>query len=177
MKKMTCAVLAILLCTGFMLTADEKKAEQKPTVKEVEGFFYGHQQFTGPYTTMQEKIQGFIQTFMGQGQMPMGLAISTYYNSAEEVKPEALKWGFGFVVTAETKLKEPLKVTEFKKHKAVVYLHVGPYEKLGDAHNLVSKFIKEKGFDVVWPVYDRYLNNPQMVKPEDLKTEIVIPIK
>jgi AraC family transcriptional regulator len=178
MNRLLFLMMTCLIFSGLMLMADgEKKAEQVPVVKDVGGFFLAFQDFNGPYDTMQKKIIEFVNEFMKQGMIPMGNAISLYYNSPQEVKEEELKWAFGFVVPKETQVKKPIKLKEFKTHKVVLYLHKGSYEKLHESHQRVGKFIKEKGFKVKWPMYDRYLNNPQMVKPEDLKTQIIVPIE
>lgn len=177
MKKIGVVLCIVTICAGIMLFSGEQEKKQTPVVKEVEGFWYGHMVFTGPYSTMQKKVQEFMNEFFKQGLMPTGMAISLYYNSPQNAKEDELKWAFGFVIPAETPVKEPLKKMEFKKHKAVVYLHEGPYGNLGKSHELVQAFIYEKGYKIAWPLYDKYLNNPQTTKPEDLKTEIVVPIE
>jgi effector-binding domain-containing protein len=178
MKKIICLVLGCFIIGSFMLLAVEKvKEQQKPEVKELAGFFVAHSDYSGSYKEMSQKIPKFVEEFMKQGMIPMGNAISIYYNSPEEVKEENLKWGFGFVVPKESKVKDSIKLREFKKHRAVVYLHKGPYKHLQKSWEIAWKYVKEKGYKVTWPVYDRYLNNPQMAKPEDLKTQIVLPIE
>jgi effector-binding domain-containing protein len=181
MKKVL--LMTVLLLAALMMAAQqpaakaEKKDDAGPVVKVTEGFMYVYIDYTGPYSKMEKEVQNFITIFMGQGLMPMKPSVVMYYNSPMEVKPEELKWAFGFMVPKDTKVKEPLMIKEVKPQKAVVYIHKGPYTGLGKSHEKVNIFIKEKGIQQLLPTYDRFLNNPMMAKPEDLKTEIVRPIK
>lgn len=175
MKKIIFISLLLFVFTGLMLFPEE--AVPTPTVKEVGGVWYAYMEFTGPYTDMQKQINTFIAEFFGQGLTPAGPSLGLYFNSPQEVKPEELKWAFGFIVIPECTPKEPIKKMELKKQQAVVYLHKGPYANLSKSYEIAWKFIKDNGYKVIWPVYDKYLNNPMEVAPENLETEIVIPVE
>jgi len=69
---------------------------------------------------------------------------------------------------------------EISGGKYAVFLHKGEYCKLKDTYNdIFSSYIKENDIklrDV--PIFERYLNrDPRRTKPENLKTEIHIPIE
>lgn len=56
-------------------------------------------------------------------------------------------------------------------------LHAGPYEQLGDAYDALQGWMGQHGFEVVWPVRERYLNEPgPQVQPADYRTIISMPI-
>ena len=56
-------------------------------------------------------------------------------------------------------------------------LHVGPYERLGDAYAALTDWIKGHGFEVAGPVEERYLNGPgDRVPASEYQTEIEMPI-
>lgn len=175
MKKNISVVLVCLVFTGMMLFPAE--AVQAPVVKEVEGFWYAYMEFTGPYNDMQKGIDAFMTQFFGQALTPGGSAVSMYLNSPETVKPEELKWTFGFTVAPETAPKEPVKKMEVKKHLGVVYLHKGPYANLSKSYEIARKFVMDNGYTINGPVYEKYLNNPMEVTPEGLETEIIIPVE
>ncbi len=175
MKKNSFAVLVFFVFTGLLMFPAE--TVQTPVVKEVEACWYAYMEFSGTYSDMQKEITAFMTQFFGQGLTPEGPALSLYFNSPETVKPEELKWTFGFVVSPEVAPKDPVKKMELKKQQAVVYLHKGPYANLSKSYDIAWKFIKDNGYKVIWPVYDRYLNNPMEVTPEGLETEIVIPVE
>ncbi|MCX6579126.1 MAG: GyrI-like domain-containing protein [Candidatus Aminicenantes bacterium] len=174
MKKTIFAVLVCLVFTGLMLLAEE--TTPTPVVKEVEACWYAYMEFSGPYSDMQKGINTFMTEFFGQGLIPGGPALCLYFNSPETVKPEELKWTFGFVVSPEAAPKEPVKKMEMKKQLALVYLHKGPYDNLPKSYEIAFKFIKDNGYKITGPVCDRYLNNPMEVIPGGLETEIVIPV-
>lgn len=175
MKKSIFAVLVFFVFTSMM--AFPAETVQTPVVKEVEACWYAYMEFSGPYTDMQKGINAFMAEFFGQGLTPGGPAISLYLNSPETVKPEELKWTFGFVVSPEAAPKEPVKKMELKKQLAVVYLHKGPYANLSKAHEIALKFAKDNGYKVIGPICEKYLNNPMEVTPEGLETEIAIPVE
>lgn len=59
----------------------------------------------------------------------------------------------------------------------VVYtLHVGPYDKLSDAHDAVNKWIAEEGLEIAGPPWECYVSDPTEAPPAEWKTEIYYPI-
>ncbi len=169
-------VLLTALLFAVQLFALGMEEKNEPVIKEFDGFIYCCMEFTGPYSNMEKEIKVFMEEFFKQGMMPMDSAMSAYFNSPEMVKEEDLKWAFGFLVPEGTKVKEPLKIIEVEKQTACVYLHNGPYKNLPKSYDLIFKFIEKQGYKTVYPVYDKYLNNPMQVKPEELKTEVIVPV-
>jgi len=56
-------------------------------------------------------------------------------------------------------------------------VHVGPYEKLGEAYAALSDWIRRHGFEIAGPVQERYLNGPgDRVASTEYRTEIEMPI-
>jgi AraC family transcriptional regulator len=77
-------------------------------------------------------------------------------------------------------LEDGIFKQEIEGGKYAVFLHKGEYSKLKDTYNnIFSSYIKENDYtlrDV--PIFEKYLNrDPRRTKPENLKTEIFIPIK
>jgi AraC family transcriptional regulator len=175
MKKVTFILFALFL--GLMMTAQENKTEQTPELKDVDGFHLATMPFTGSFTQMEKNIAVFMGEFFKQGLQPAGPFMGVYFNSPQEVKEEELKWELAFPVAKDAVVKESLMVRDLPKTKAVVYLYIGPYENMDKAYDKVFKFAEKNGCEIVWPCYDKYLNNPMEVKPEDLKTEIIVPVK
>jgi len=91
----------------------------------------------------------------------------------------ALAIAIGVVgMPADAAVAAPLLKGECKATKMAVYLYVGPYEKVGDAYGKVFQFIEQNGYKMAGPAMEKYLDmNPQAVKPEDLKTEINVPVE
>jgi effector-binding domain-containing protein len=80
-------------------------------------------------------------------------------------------------VGKDASLKPPLKKAEFKHKTVAVYLHIGPYENMDKAYDKIFKYAEDNDYKILWPTYDKYLNNPMQVKPEELKTEMMVPLE
>lgn len=62
--------------------------------------------------------------------------------------------------------------------KFIVFLHKGPYTELGQVYQEVyGHLLQENGVEVLpKAMFEKYLNDPALTKPEDLLTELWIPI-
>ena len=52
----------------------------------------------------------------------------------------------------------------------------GPYEGCGPTYTRLFAWIEEQGLTVAGPVREVYLNDPTQVKPEEVLTEIYVPV-
>ncbi len=177
MKKVVLVLFIMVSFCCLSLFIEGQKETESPVIKEIPEFWYACMEFKGPYSNMAKEINRFFTEFSKQKLRPTGPSICTYYNSPFEVSPEELKWAFGITVAKGTAVKKPIKLVQFKPKKAVFFLHTGPYNQLPQAVKHAVTFAERNGYEYVWPLYDRYLNSPAKVKPEDLKTEIIIPVK
>jgi AraC family transcriptional regulator len=177
MKKVIFKIFVLFVFTTLLLFPGEQETGQTPVIKDVDGFLYASMEFKGSYSQMEKEINVFMGEFFKQGLIPNGPFLGVYYNNPMEVKEEELQWEIGFPVMKDANVNAPLNKREFKNLKAMVYLHIGPYENLNKSYDKILKYIEDNGYKAVWPVYDKYLNNPRMVKPAELKTEIIIPIE
>jgi effector-binding domain-containing protein len=171
-------VLCVLFCSNLQFAQTPAK-EKAPEVKDLDGFYFGYEEFTGGIDPQSrgQKITQVVSDFQAQHIDLYQPSLVVYFNSPKEVKAENVKWAFGFVVAKGTPATPPVKVMEFKKQKAVFYYHKGPYSELPKIQEKMREFIKKKGYKVVYPYYNKYLNNPQMTAPELLETQLVIPIQ
>jgi AraC family transcriptional regulator len=152
-------------------------AGQEVEIKEIESFWYAGMEFGGPFEQMEKSVQKYFGEFFKQGLTPAGPLLGVFFNDPSLVKPEELKWEVGFPVSKDANVQPPLKMVEFKKTTAAVYLHIGPHENMDKSYEKIFKYVEDNGYKIVWPVYDKYLNNPMQVKPEELKTEMIIPVE
>jgi effector-binding domain-containing protein len=83
----------------------------------------------------------------------------------------------GFPVTKATEGSGRVKAGKLPGGKAAVTLHVGPYEKIEEAYNRLTTFVKDQGLETESFCYEFYLNDPAETAPEELKTEIYFPLK
>jgi AraC family transcriptional regulator len=171
MKKtvFTCMMIALL---GAMLHG------QEVVIKDTTPFSYAYLEFKGSYEQIPDKVNEFMGAFFKQGLMPAGNFFGMYLNSPGDVKEEELVWRLGFPVAADAVVAAPLLKGECKATRIAVYLYVGPYEKVGIAYGQIMEFIDRSGYKPSGPAIEKYLDmDPTAVKPEDLRTEINIPVE
>jgi AraC family transcriptional regulator len=85
-------------------------------------------------------------------------------------------------ISWDDKTVEPIgdildKVIEGGKY--AVFLHKGAYENLKQTYDMIGDWIVENGIEVRdLPMFEKYLNkDPRRTKPQNLKTEIYVPLK
>lgn len=91
-----------------------------------------------------------------------------------------LRYDACITVKADVQPKGELGVQTLKGGKYAVFLHEGPYEKFNEMYDLIfSEWLPRSGYKLrETPCYELYLNrNPKRTKPENLRTEIHIPIE
>ncbi len=175
MKKLI--LFSILIFGIGFISIVGQQTEQQITVKDEEPQILAIREFTGPYDTMTQKIMEYVQVFFEQGLTPSGPLYSVYYNSPSDVKPEELKWACGFAVTKSSEVKEPLIKKEINLKSVITYLHIGSYDKFPEVYEKLMKYAADNGYKIIFPTYERYFNSPMDTKPEELRTEILIPVE
>ncbi|MBZ0286132.1 MAG: GyrI-like domain-containing protein, partial [Anaerolineae bacterium] len=54
--------------------------------------------------------------------------------------------------------------------------YTGPYDQCPPAYQELAQFVKDQGYEAGTVAYEWYLNGPE-TPPQDLKTDIVFPVK
>ncbi len=156
-------------------------AEEAPfaSLKEGKPFSYCCLPHKGPLTDMGAVIGEFMQAMQGQGLFASvrDTMIGVYYSSPADTKPAELTWEVGFPVAGGTAPQPPLVIKEWKFPACAICMHKGAYDKTGETIRRLIDWVKANGYAVAGPTLERYLNNPMQVKPEELLTEIWIPVK
>jgi len=120
------------------------------------------------------KAYGDIAQYLAQlGQYPAGAPFAAYYN----MDMQNLDVELGFPVSKELPGKGEIKSGRIPAGKFATVLHAGPYDKVGPAYEALTKWIAEKGYEPAGVAYEVYLNDPNETKPEDLKTQVMFPLK
>jgi effector-binding domain-containing protein len=151
---------------------------QEVVIQDTAPFSYAYLECRGSYEQIPARIGEFMPEFFKQNLMPAGNFFGMYLNAPGQVKEEELQWRLGFPIAAESTVAAPLQKGECRATKMAVFLYVGPYEKVSDAYGKMFTFIEQNGYKAAGPTMEKYLDmNPEAVKPEDLKTEINIPVE
>jgi len=71
-----------------------------------------------------------------------------------------------------------MKFTTLGGAEHAILLHEGSYEKLPESYDaLYGRWLPESGREPAdEPPFEKYLNDPSTTKPEDLRTEIFLPL-
>jgi AraC family transcriptional regulator len=91
-----------------------------------------------------------------------------------------LRYDACITVKANVKTKGEVGVQTLKGGKYAVFLHQGPYEKFQETYDLIfSEWLPRSGCKLRETLcFEMYLNkNPRRTKPENLRTEIFVPIE
>ncbi|MCE1246826.1 MAG: GyrI-like domain-containing protein [Firmicutes bacterium] len=107
------------------------------------------------------------------GKEPAGPAFAAYYNQ----DMDALEVDAGFVVAEDIPETETIKMGAIEACKAASYIHTGPYTELEEAYGKLMKWAEDQGVELEGAGYELYFNSPAEVPPDQLKTEILFPIK
>ena len=83
----------------------------------------------------------------------------------------------GVVVPDGTKGEGVIVTRELPAGKAAYFVHVGPYEKLSATYDKAKEVLKGKQLTDKGISWEFYVNDPSTVKPDEIKTEIYLPVE
>lgn len=142
---------------------------------------------TGPYQDSGkawQRLMSFVyplkikekKNLMGEQAKMFGIS----YDDPSLVDEDKLRYDACISADDDVRLPTDIEVKEIAGGLYAIFLHKGPYEELGATYNAIfANWIKGKkvGLRDV-PCVERYLNkDPRRTKPENLRTEIYIPIQ
>ncbi|MBD3404968.1 MAG: hypothetical protein GF411_02395 [Candidatus Lokiarchaeota archaeon] len=101
-----------------------------------------------------------------------------YIDLNTEFDPENMQFEIAVPVSKEPKIQGDLEYHIITGGKVVSMMCYGPYSDLcKDIYGQVFAFAKKRGLKIVGPLRELYHNNPQEVAPEELQTELQLPVK
>jgi AraC family transcriptional regulator len=175
-------VLAVSSLAPTALAASNPPQQAKEpfaSIQVVKPFVYVCIAHKGPLSEMGTVIGEFMQAMQAQGLFPsiQGPMVGVYFNPPGQVKPEELTWEVGFEVGDQASPKPPLEKKTWTYASVAAAVHIGPYAKASETIQKLMAWVASQGYVAAGPVLERYMNNPMQVKPEELRTEIWIPVK
>jgi len=134
----------------------------------------------GPFDQMPEafgRIYGWLQQ---AGHVPQGMPVAVYLNDPAEVDPSEALWALWAPVESDATPYGPdaegLAIARFPVMLVATTMHQGPYEEVGTAYERLVAWIAEQGLQMSGPPMEAYLNDPYEVAPEEILTEVMIPV-
>jgi AraC family transcriptional regulator len=140
---------------------------------------------TGPYDSCGaawETLMKFAYTqkfkckknLMGNQARMFGIS----YDDPDVVAPENLRYDACITADDEITLENDIEKREISGGRYIVFLHKGPYDGLSDTYSSAYRYVLENYQIRDVPSFEQYLNrDPRRTKPENLKTEIWIPVE
>jgi len=145
--------------------------------KRIEETRVAYAQFKGSYSKIPEHMQEVGQWVIDEGLEMTGMVYGSYFNSPNEVPEEELEYEIGFSFKGDLKIQEgKLGYKEIPEHSVLTATHKGPYTNVGGVIRKIAQYAAENGYDVVGPVTEVYLNDPNEVSSEELLTEVRFPV-
>ena len=133
----------------------------------------------GPYNRISEAFQrlGAIAAPAGLLQS-RALMLAIYYDDPETTPASQLESEAGVTVTAGVRLPEGLVEKRLPAGRYARTTHQGPYATLGDTWSrLMGEWLPKSGERVgEGSSYEVYRNNPSNASPDDLRTDLYLPI-
>ena len=137
---------------------------------------------TGAYISLNyAKAWGQLHAFLHREQIAMESAeyICVYYDDPKVTDPKNLRTDICLTVPAPVQPKGEVGVKEIPGGKYMVFRYKGPYSDLSMVYDTIyGHWIPQSGYTLAnVPVYEVYLNCPDDTPPEELLTEICVPIE
>lgn len=114
---------------------------------------------------------GEVFGFVGEaGVMPLSMPMSLYpAMPAAEVSFHA-----AVMVSAEdaAKVTGNIMAAELPAGEVMMVTHVGPYDKMYEAHQALWAHMEAEGIPAAMPVFEVYIDDPGQVAPDALRTEV-----
>jgi len=120
------------------------------------------------------QVFGAIKQYLREaGQFPIGAPYAAYFNmDMQDLDVES-----GFPVAAALPGKGDVQPGEIPAGRAASCVHVGPYDQFEQTYAALTAFVAGQGLEATGASYEFYTNNPTEVPPEELRTQILFPLK
>ena len=132
--------------------------------------------YRGGYDKIPELIAEVVQWLMDKNLNMTGMIYGAYFNSPEDVSPEELRYEIGASFEGDAQDEGNVMIKIIPEHTVIATLHKGPYTEVGPVIHGLAEYAVKNGYDVIGPVTEVYLNNPNEVDPEELLTEVQFPV-
>ncbi len=123
--------------------------------------------------TVGEAYGAIMMCLQKKGKAPAGNPFVIYYNT----DMENLDVEIGFPVEAGVQGEGNVCISQMPGGRAATAMHAGSYETLANTYEALTAFVKDKGLEPETWMWETYLNSPQDTPPDQLRTEIVFPLK
>ena len=151
-----------------------------PGIKLTEPMTVAFLAMKGPYAQIPEGMGRLYGTAAQMGLVPTGMPMAAYFTDPSEGPEYEAEWEIWAPVAGEP---EPFPADEsglgiklLPSERVVFAMHRGPYELIGDTYDRLIAWLQTEGHTMTGAPREAYLSDPNTTAPEDLLTEIQLPI-
>ena len=135
---------------------------------------------TGPYMEVGKAFDSLFGWLAKEDLMKdTARIIGVYYDDPDSVSEDKLRSRAGAVLSSSPELTPPFEYTEIQGGPYAVLKYKGPYADMKAAYQwFYGEWLIQSGRDAAnAPCFEDYLNNPQDTAPNDLLTDIYMPLQ
>jgi AraC family transcriptional regulator len=135
---------------------------------------------TGPYLEIGKKFEALAAMFSSRGLWPSAQGMAgVYYDDPNAVAEADLRSHAGIIVGADFEMPDDMENLAVTEGKVAVMTFKGPYSGLKAGYDyLYGVWLPESGEEPRdAPAMEIYLNDPTDTAPEELLTEVCLPLK
>lgn len=115
-----------------------------------------------------------VGQFLGSKKInPLGAPIARFLKH----EGGAMDFEAGFPVPDGTQGQGDIVASSLPAGKAAVVTYFGPYEQLSKAHEFLKKWLQDNKREAAGPCWEVYMSDPSVMKAEEIRTDIVMPLK
>lgn len=167
-----CISIAVMFSLISLAISDEIE------IRKETPFTYVCLECSGPSSQILPQITQFIGAVYKQRLVPTGKLLFLFYDNPGVISSaDDVRWEVALPVSEDALVSEPLTKKEYNYTETAYFLFKGPYEQLTGTYSWLMDQIEAKGYKASGPTMQRHLDDPNQTKPEDLRTEMIIPIE
>jgi AraC family transcriptional regulator len=166
--------IATLISLGCAKKGQEKKSYEI-RIKNADVMTLVYLEHTGPYDRMGD-VFARVGEYAAHKRLT-GDIVGLYFDDPTQVPAERLTARVGITVPQGTVPDSGFGVEEIPAQEVVYAILKGPYEEIAKEYPYMMQWAEEKGYQVSGPLMEIYLEAGPDVPPEQLVTEVRIPVK
>lgn len=132
--------------------------------------------YKGPFDeipVLMGEVVGFV---MAKGLQIIGPPFGVYFNSPQEVPVEELMYEVAIPFAGEAEEEGRVKIKTVPEQMVLSTIYKGPYSECGTAIGALAQYAYENGYEIVGPLMETYLSDPNETPESELLTEESFPV-
>ena len=150
------------------------------TIKPMSPLRVAFMRHVGPYATVGETWDKFLPVLGKDGRLDGDcMILGICHDDPEVTPPEKIRYDTCVTVDETFVADGDIGVQIIPGGDYAMTTHFGPYDKLGETYaRLFGQWLPRSGCELrSGPCFEVYLNDPHSTDPEDLLTDIYVPLK